>query len=190
MDFSDKSWRDFSSSERETIYEEWERGLIPLAQMPQDSLQVDNTGVRYVLGHRISDAMASILPESSLVLAVSSPSLELENLSSAEKKQLSVETLEDARTRIIASAPKSIEVLESIRDDPGAPDAVRAKAASDLLDRAGLKAGMDISIEVEHKINPSELILAKLEEIVRRSAPPPQEIEAYIIDEDGRVVEN
>lgn len=191
MDYSDRSWKDYSSSDRETIYQEWERGLIPMAKMPQDSLHVDPTGVRYVLGHRVTDALASILPESSLVLhpTQSSPSMELESLSPEKRKKFMAETLENSRAKFIASAPRSIEVLESIRDDAGAPDAVRLKAASDILDRAGLKSGVEISLEIEHKVSPSEIIMAKLEEIIKRSQPP-EEIEAYIIDEDGNEVEN
>ena len=193
MDYSDRSWKDYSSSDRETIYGQWERGLITMAQMPQGSLHIDPTGIRYVLGHRITDALVSMLPESSLVLvpSKSSPSLELESLSPAERKKAMAETLEQSRAKFVASAPKSIEVLEAIRDDTGAPDAVRLKAASDLLDRAGLKAGVEISLEIEHKISPSEIIMSKLEEIVRRSQPPVQEIEQfYVIDEDGNEVKD
>lgn len=191
MDYSDRSWKDYSSPDRENIYEQWERGLIPLAKMPQDSLHVDPTGVRYVLGHRVTESLASVLPESSLVLHPSppSPSLELETLSPTERKKALADTLEKSRAKFIASAPKSIEVLESIRDDPGEPAAVRLKAASDILDRAGLKSGVEISLEIEHKVSPSEIIMAKLEEIIKRSQPP-QEIEAYIIDEDGNEVQN
>lgn len=191
MDYSDRSWKDYSSSDRETIYGQWERGLIPMAQMPQGSLHIDNTGVRYVLGHRVTDSLALSLPESSLVMhpTKSAPSFELEKLSPEERKKAMAETLEKSRAQFIASSPKSIEVLESIRDDPGEPAAVRLKAASDILDRAGLKSGVEISLEIEHKVSPSEIIMAKLEEIVKRSQPP-QEIEAYIIDEDGNEVRN
>lgn len=190
-DYSEMPWKEFSSTEREAIYEQWSRGLIPLAQMPLGSLHVDPTGTKYMLGHRVTNTMASMLPETSLVLIASSPSMELENLSEEEKNAFVVETLDQARTKLIASSPKSIELLERIRDDDGEPAAIRVKAATEILDRAGIKSGEKIQLEVEHKINPSEIIMAKLEEIAKRALGTQQQLEEiHIIDENGMEIRN
>jgi len=63
----------------------------------------------------------------------------------------------EARVRMMGLAPDMLDILYELTK-PGVQDGIRLKAAQDLLDRAGLKAGMDINVTVEHVGSPLEEI--------------------------------
>lgn len=77
--------------------------------------------------------------------------------------------VEVARLRLIGLTEDAVGVLEDLMASKVTADAVRLKAATEVLDRSGIKGGVDISVEVEHKINPAEAITAKLKEIADRA---------------------
>ena len=53
---------------------------------------------------------------------------------------------EAARRRLMAWAPRALQVLEDIAEDTDQPAAARVRAASDLLDRAGFKPVSEIEV--------------------------------------------
>jgi hypothetical protein len=60
---------------------------------------------------------------------------------------------EAARRRMLAFAPQALRVLESVAKDVNAPAAARVRAASDLLDRAGLKAATELEVTAKQATN-------------------------------------
>jgi hypothetical protein len=97
-------------------------------------------------------------------------------------KKAAAERVETTRLRMFGATPEAFEVLESLLQ-PGVAEGIRLKAATEILDRAGLKAGQEIAVTVEHVGSPMEDILAQLETI---SGHKSEEIieDAEIVEED------
>lgn len=89
-------------------------------------------------------------------------------------KQHAAAAVETARMRLIDLTDDAVTVLESLTAEGTAP-AIRLKAATEILDRAGIKGGMDIDVVVEHKIDASKSIADKLGEIVARTRAAAEE---------------
>lgn len=76
--------------------------------------------------------------------------------------------VQEVRMRIAGLTPEAAEVLEELTR-PGTADAIRLKAATEILDRAGIKGQLDINVQVEHKIDPGKTIAERLEQISTRA---------------------
>lgn len=92
--------------------------------------------------------------------------------------------IERARQKIVQSAPYAVEVLEELMQDAQS-EAVRLKASTEVLDRAGVRGGIEVNVEVENiGLQPHEIIAQRLESL--RSAALHQiestAIEVKIID--------
>jgi hypothetical protein len=59
---------------------------------------------------------------------------------------------EEARIRLQGLSSSAVATLERLMQDPDAPAGVRAKAATDVLDRTGFHAKSDLSVQVEATI--------------------------------------
>jgi hypothetical protein len=93
--------------------------------------------------------------------------------------------VEEARTMMMGKTPEMFEVLYSLTK-PGVSEGVRLKAVTEILDRAGLKAGQEVNITVEHVGSPLDDIMNQLEIIAGNKDPilDPEEIfDAEEIDE-------
>jgi hypothetical protein len=97
-------------------------------------------------------------------------------------KRRAAEKVEIARLRLADMSDDAIDVLRDLIA-PGTNDAIRLKAATEILDRAGVKGASDINIEVEHKFNASEELLSKLAKIRENKKQEAIEIEAEVIVE-------
>jgi hypothetical protein len=53
----------------------------------------------------------------------------------------------EAATNLTRLVPKAIRVIEDVMDDEDAPPGIRAKAASDVLDRTGYAKGVDVRVD-------------------------------------------
>lgn len=100
--------------------------------------------------------------------------------------------VEAARMRMIGLADEAVDAIEDLVTNPGTSGQVRLKAATEILDRIGVKGAPDLAISVEHTISPSETIAKKLASIATRLAPAPDEPEdlgeiedADVVDEEG-----
>lgn len=71
--------------------------------------------------------------------------------------------VEAARLQITDSVPDAIRVVQELMMNAKTGEAVRLKAATELLDRANVKGTIDISVEVTNNILPSEKIMKKLQ---------------------------
>jgi hypothetical protein len=58
------------------------------------------------------------------------------------------EDVERARRKLMQSAPYAVDVLEELMES-AISEPVRLKASSEILDRAGVRAGMDIGLDIE-----------------------------------------
>lgn len=76
--------------------------------------------------------------------------------------------VESARLRLIGNTDQAVDVLEQLMQ-PGTSENVRLKAAESVLDRSGIRGGVDIHTETEITVNPSELLTQRLEQLRRRS---------------------
>lgn len=77
-------------------------------------------------------------------------------------KKAAAARVEAARLSFMGSSAEAFEVLESLMQ-PGNAEGIRLKAATEILDRAGLKAGMEVAITVEHTGSPLDDIMSQLE---------------------------
>lgn len=90
---------------------------------------------------------------------------------------------EAARMRILGLADMAIDTLEELADAQGtAGAAVKLKAATELLDRAGIKGGIEMNVVHEVRSNPSEEIAKRLAGIAKRLEP--KELEPVDLGED------
>jgi hypothetical protein len=80
-------------------------------------------------------------------------------------EQLERFTKEEARIRLQGLSSRAVAALEKVMDDPDAPAGVRAKAATDVLDRTGFhaKAGLDVQVEAV-VIDMAEIIRQRLDQ--------------------------
>jgi hypothetical protein len=69
--------------------------------------------------------------------------------------------VEAARMKIFGTAEEAADVLESLLD-PGTGEAVRLKAATEVLDRAGIRAGYELDLSGDIQVNYTSEIQARL----------------------------
>jgi hypothetical protein len=110
---------------------------------------------------------------------------------SVTPEQIHADTASHVTRKLLRLAPEALDTLEEVMRDPGAPAGIRAKAADSLLDRAGYRGAIDVKVEVEHTINPSDIILERLDRLAPRSVMgPPEDLTVEGEDiEDAVIVE-
>jgi hypothetical protein len=72
-----------------------------------------------------------------------------------------------ARLKIIDMVEDAAEVVEYLMLY-GTQEQIRLKAATEVLDRAGIKGGADITVDHQHTLAPSKVLGDKLEEMATR----------------------
>lgn len=82
--------------------------------------------------------------------------------------------------RMVGMTPDAVETMEDLMHN-SASDAVRLKAATEILDRAGVRGGTEIDVKVSNEQSPADMLRSKLEELRKRTAP---------VTIDGEVVED
>lgn len=103
--------------------------------------------------------------------------------------------VEAARMRMIGLADEAIDAIEDLVTNPGTQQNVRLKAATEILDRIGVKGAPDLTIAVEVSASPADMIAEKLKAIASRMEPKenPEDLgevveEAEVVDEEGPVL--
>jgi len=73
------------------------------------------------------------------------------------------EDIERARRKLMQSAPYAVDVLEELMEN-ATSEPVRLKASSEILDRAGVRGGMDIDLGVELRDarSPAQIVAERL----------------------------
>jgi hypothetical protein len=120
------------------------------------------------------------------------------NLKNVEKYADAV--VEAARLRLIGNTDTAVDVLEQLMQ-PGTAEGVRLKAATEVLDRSGVRGGFEVQVEGEVKHSPAEEIQKRLDKLaqgaqavesmrsrIRRAHADPDAdedvVDAEIIDDD------
>ena len=70
------------------------------------------------------------------------------------------DSVERARQRLTQAAPAAVDVLEYLIEN-GESEPVKLKAATEILDRSGVRAGFDINSEVLVDVRPAASIIAE-----------------------------
>lgn len=111
------------------------------------------------------------------------------------------EDIERARRKLVQAAPYAVDKLEELMNEAES-EPVRLKASTEILDRAGLRAGMDINLDVEvtDARQPADIVaerLARLADGARRTqdaldklgiTPPGEDIQdAEVVEESEPV---
>lgn len=109
------------------------------------------------------------------------------------------DSVERARARLTQAAPTAVDTLEQLMESAES-EPVKLKAATEILDRAGVRAGFDISTDVNIDVRPAASIIAeRLQSIAKNAIAASQHFEeqqAAIVEEadenvvDAEVVEN
>jgi hypothetical protein len=97
-------------------------------------------------------------------------------------RRVAEERVQAARVQMMGMTTDATKVLEQLMQ-PGVPEGIRLKAATEILDRSGLKAGMEVNVSVEIAGSPLDDILTQLKTI---SGHDDEEIvqDAEIVTED------
>jgi len=101
-------------------------------------------------------------------------------------KKAAEDVREAARLRLFGMADDAIDTIDFLVNDTSTPSAVRLKAAETILDRVGIKGGVDLTATVEVKANPAEEIAKRLATIAENLKP--KEVED-IVDEEQLIDE-
>jgi hypothetical protein len=109
------------------------------------------------------------------------------------------DSVERARSRLTQATPTAVDVLEQLMDSAES-EPVKLKAATEILDRAGIRAGIDINTDVTLDVRPAASIIAeRLQRLAtnaieaQRRFEATQEPETVIVEEqveDAEVVED
>lgn len=75
-------------------------------------------------------------------------------------RQRPTDSVERARNRLTQAAPAAVDVLEQLMD-AAESEPVKLKAATEILDRAGVRAGFDIDTNINIDVRPAASIIAE-----------------------------
>jgi hypothetical protein len=102
------------------------------------------------------------------------------------------DSVERARDRLTQAAPAAVDVLELLMDSAES-EPVRLKASTEILDRAGVRAGFDINSDVTIDIRPAASViqerLQRLATSVLESAAEEQTVDAEVVEDEKEVVD-
>ena len=77
--------------------------------------------------------------------------------------------IEAGRLRLVGDTDKAIDVLNDLMSTQSS-EGIRLKAATEILDRAGVKGGFDVNVEVQVTENPADEINARLAKLAQGAA--------------------
>ena len=94
---------------------------------------------------------------------------------------------EETRLNLSRLVPKAVSTLETVMDDGDAPAGVRAKTATDVLDRTGYRAGVDLTVQVEATVVDATAIIRDRLAALKKGLPTVEQVddepvEAEVID--------
>jgi hypothetical protein len=106
-------------------------------------------------------------------------------------KHKTSDDIERARTKLMQAAPYAVDVLEELMESAES-EPVKLKAATEILDRAGVRGGIEIDTSVNIDVRPAASIIAErlqrltttAAEASARLSPEPEIIEVEV-EEDG-----
>jgi hypothetical protein len=100
------------------------------------------------------------------------------------------DSVERARQRLTQAAPTAVDTLEHLMESAES-EPVKLKAATEILDRAGVRAGFDINTDVTLDVRPAASIIAERLQRIAQNAidaakrqSEPEIIEVEVVDND------
>jgi hypothetical protein len=96
--------------------------------------------------------------------------------------------VESARLRLIDESDGAVTQLVTLMQ-PGTAEQIRLKAATEILDRAGIRGGFEIDTTIEVTDNPADLIRKRLHEL-KEGAEAAQKIRDGYDVVDGEIIED
>jgi hypothetical protein len=90
-------------------------------------------------------------------------------------------TLLAVRMMLVQNAPKALEQVIDLSQNASA-EAIRLKASTEILDRAGIKGGVDISVEVTNNVSAADEIKKKLSLMAERMGADNKQAEDDLAD--------
>lgn len=97
-------------------------------------------------------------------------------------------TLLVARMRLVANTEMALDTLFELTK-PGVAENIRLKASTEILDRAGIKGGFDVNVEVQHSTSMAEDINKKLEIMRQRQIAAAAKAEEDALVDQGEYLE-
>lgn len=85
-------------------------------------------------------------------------------------RQAAIRRTEEARLRLIDSSHDAVDTLVDLMKNSGS-DPVRLGAAKEVLDRAGVRGGIDVAVEVTERQDPAAVLRAKISQVRERVIP-------------------
>lgn len=100
------------------------------------------------------------------------------------------DSVERARQRLTQAAPVAVDTLETLMESAES-EPVKLKAATEILDRAGVRAGFDINTDVTLDVRPAASIIAeRLQRIAQNAIDASKNLEPKEEIVDAEVVDN
>jgi len=88
-----------------------------------------------------------------------------------------------ARARAYQAAPTAVEILEQLMESAES-EPVKLKAATEILDRAGVRGGVEIDARIDLSVRPSASLIEERLARLRPQAQDMLEVEAIVVEEE------
>jgi hypothetical protein len=97
--------------------------------------------------------------------------------------------VERARQRLTQATPTAVDVLEQLMDNAES-EPVKLKAATEILDRAGIRAGIDINTDITLDVRPAASVIAeRLQRIAQNAIEAQQRMSEAEAQQQSIIVE-
>jgi hypothetical protein len=108
-------------------------------------------------------------------------------------KHKTSDDIERARTKLMQAAPYAVDVLEDLMESAES-EPVKLKAATEILDRAGVRGGIEVDTSVNIDVRPAASIIAErlqrltttAMEASARLAPEQEPIDGEVVEDGGQ----
>jgi hypothetical protein len=91
--------------------------------------------------------------------------------------------VEAARMRLLDASDEAVDTLEQLLQ-PGTSEGIRLKAATEILDRNGIRGGFEVDVQVEQKEDPAEVLAKRLLQLRERNAEAQEALHGEVVDAD------
>jgi hypothetical protein len=99
------------------------------------------------------------------------------------------DSVERARARLTQAAPTAVDTLEELMNSAES-EPVKLKAATEILDRSGVRAGFDIGGEVSVDVRPAASIIAdRLQRLSVNALEAESRLQRSISEQEGSIID-
>jgi hypothetical protein len=99
------------------------------------------------------------------------------------------DSVERARARLTQAAPTAVDTLEQLMESAES-EPVKLKAATEILDRAGVRAGFDIGGEVSLDVRPAASIIAeRLQRLAINALDAEQRFQETVAENESSIID-